>query len=380
VPSVMCKTKTCTMHKRYRRRASTTGIDIETDGSPIAPDGTRDQLTVSFGTGKITGIFVHDLVCMQKAEEQPRPPASDNPGASSGTAMLQKSMQTTSSFAHEDEGAIENEGKYTERGCLAMRFVNAVEMTDKPFENFGFDGILGLGLPALSQAPEFNLVERGAQEGAWHGDDYRLKMFGVFLAVSTAEHSEITFGGYKQEHIVAGEQISWCKAIDERRGHWELPVKSITAAGERTTFCDDGTCHAVVDTGTSLLGAPREFGRSVIKHLRHNSLSPECSGDVPTLEIELEQFTVVLGPTDIARPDFVQVSQKQEAGTEDGQTPCMPMVMFMDLPKPFSPKTLVLGEPVLQKYYTVFDALTPQIGFATARHVQPKRSAAIMKV
>jgi len=89
---------------------------------------------------------------------------------------------------------------------------------------------------------------------------------------------------------------------------------------------------------------------------------------------------VVLGPTDIARPDFVQVSQKQEAGTEDGQTPCMPMVMFMDLPKPFSPKTLVLGEPVLQKYYTVFDALTPQIGFAAARHVQPKRAAAIMSV
>jgi len=291
--------------------------------------------------------------------------------------MLQTSKKNSSSFAHE------NEGYQKEHGCLRMRFINAVLMTDDPFEKFAFDGIMGLGLPALSQEPQFNLVQRGAQEGAWFGDDYRLKMFGVFLAVSKLEHSEITFGGYKQEHVVAGEQISWCKAVNRQYGHWQIVVKSISAGGIRLPYCDDGTCRAVVDTGTSLLAVPRALGRLVGDHLRHNSSSVECSGDVPELEIELEQFTMVLSPTDIARPSYQALQEKPQKGAEEGkpeaeestQTPCVPMLMFMELPKPFSNKTLVLGEPVLQKYYTVFDALAPQIGFATARHVQPKRSA-----
>merc|ERR1719362_479717 len=172
--------------------------------------------------------------------------------------MLQASTKTNFSFAKPKEDY------QKEHGCLRMRFSTAVSMTDEPFESFKFDGIMGLGMNSLSQTPQFNLMESGAQEGAWYGDDYRLKMFGVFLAVSDREHSEITFGGYKQEHIAAGEQISWCKAYDEHLGHWQVAVKSITAGGVRLPLCDDGTCRAVVDTGTSVVGVPSNFGRLLV--------------------------------------------------------------------------------------------------------------------
>jgi len=270
----------------------------------------------------------------------------------------------------------EHEGE--EHGCMQMRFLPAIHMTDDPFESFGFDGIMGLGLKALSQAIPFNLVESGAREGAWYGDDYRLRTFGVFLAVSDIEHSEITLGGYKQEHIAAGEQISWNK-VDGHRGHWQIDVKSITAAGERLPFCEDGTCRAIVDTGTSLLGVPSDIGNDLIDILRHNSAEAGCGGNLPSLEIELESFTVVLTPSDIARPEFVADSESPEAANEgQPQSSCIPMLMFMDLPQPLSPKTLILGEPVLQKYYSVFDALVPRIGFATAHHIQPKLPASVV--
>jgi len=198
-------------------------------------------------------------------------------------------------------------------------------------------------------------------------------MFGVFFGVSDLEHSEITLGGYKQEHFVAGEQISWNKALDAEHGHWQIAVKSITAAGKRLTWCDDGTCRAVVDTGTSLLGVPTKIGRALVDRLRHNSTAAGCSGNLPVLEMELEQFTIVLGPSDISRPDFVA-----DPGHTTNST-CMPMLSFMDLPDPLRPKTFILGEPALQKYYTVFDALAPRIGFATAHHVQPKLTASELK-
>jgi cathepsin D len=271
-----------------------------------------------------------------------------------------------------------SEDKDEEHGCLNMRFITAIEMTDDPFAQFGFDGILGLGLKSLSSAPPFNLVESGAQEGTWYGDDYRLKLFGVFLAVSDLEHSELTLGGYKEEHIAAGEQISWNEAFDEGVGHWQVAVKSITAAGERLPFCEDGTCRAVVDTGTSLMGVPSSLGPELVDLLRHNSTDGGCGGNLPLLEIELETFTLVLAPSDIARPEFVaDVERPEAAGEEQSQSTCIPMLMFMDVPRPLSPKTLILGEPVLQKYYTLFDALVPRVGFATAHHIRPKLQATV---
>jgi hypothetical protein len=288
--------------------------------------------------------------------------------------MLQANMKTISSSTWSEDNGEEPSSS----GCLNMRFLPAIEMTDEPFASFGFDGILGLGLKGLSQALPFNLVEIGAQEGAWYGDDYRLKLFGVFLEVSDLEHSEITLGGYKQEHIAPGEQISWNKALDEQLGHWQIGVRSITAAGQRLSFCDDGTCRGVVDTGTSLLGVPSDFGNDLIDILRHDMPEGGCRGNLPSLEIEFENFTVVLGPSDIARPEFVAESGSPDAaGEEQPQSTCIPMLMFMDLPTPFSPKTLILGEPVLQKYYTVFDAIVPRVGFATAHHVQPKLQASV---
>jgi len=372
VPSVMCKTETCKKHRRYRRRQSTTAVDIDVDGTPVIKGNSRDQLTVSFGTGEVSGVFMHDRVCLGEVRKQPLLVASDAPGAVSGTSMLQANTKTEANSAHpsEDDGR----AKVEEPGCLNMRFITAIAMTDDPFERFNFDGIMGLGLKSLSQAPPFNLVEMGAQEGAWYGDDQRLKMFGVFLAVSDLEDSEITMGGYKKEHIASGEQIAWNKAYDEEHGHWQIKVKSIKAAGKRLPYCDDGTCRAVVDTGTSLLGVSSTLGSTLVDTLRYESAAGFCGGDLPSLEIELEHITVVLGPADIARPEFMSDA---DAANADTPHTCIPMLMFMDLPAPLSPKSLILGEPVLQKYYTVFDARVPQIGFARARHVKPKVSASI---
>jgi len=38
--------------------------------------------------------------------------------------------------------------------------------------------------------------------------------------------------------------------------------------------------------------------------------------------------------------------------------------MTMDLPAPIGPKLFILGEPILRKYYTVYDSSAPpRIGF-----------------
>jgi len=46
------------------------------------------------------------------------------------------------------------------------------------------------------------------------------------------------------------------------------------------------------------------------------------------------------------------------------------MLMAMDIPEPIGPKLFILGEPVLRKYYTVYDTAKLQVGFSKAKHMK----------
>ena len=97
----------------YNESKSETAIPIEHDGSEL-PRGSVSQHSVSitFGTGKVTGTFVKDMACLKGVEN--------------------------------------------DLGCGTVNMVVANDMSDQPFSLFQFDGILGLGLEALSLGPGFS--------------------------------------------------------------------------------------------------------------------------------------------------------------------------------------------------------------------------------
>lgn len=405
--SIMCRSATCLSHRRYRRRASLVAKDIDVDGTPVMPNQARDQITVSYGTGEITGIFVQDKVCL--GPKAPALPAQKGrvAGSAAGASLLQLDrarMQSAAELVEDDEDD-EARPKGVDHGCVDLRLVSATEMTDDPFSSFRFDGVLGLGLPSLSQTMEFNFLEASSGAHAWTSlvpDGER--MFGVFLAKSAEEDSEITFGGWKSEHMVNGSELAFCNVQDSEEGYWQLEVFGIKANGRVLDFCSEG-CRAVVDTGSSLLGVPSELGDQLVELLRHPAQQGACgSAELPRLEIDLGNFTVVLDPADYARLEFIDedgdadaapataeaapagspaailqqesgllaaTGETDAAGAEQPAEPpsCVPMVMHIDLPPPLHPRTLILGEPVLQRFYTVFDASSsPKVGFAPALH------------
>merc|ERR1719443_2667564 len=64
LPSMYCHSETCKAHSRYKRSASSTARDIDWNGTLTPPNTPRDQITVAFGTGDVTGVFVEDIVCL----------------------------------------------------------------------------------------------------------------------------------------------------------------------------------------------------------------------------------------------------------------------------------------------------------------------------
>jgi len=416
LPSTMCRSQTCLDHRRYKRKASLLAQDIDVDGTLVQAGQMRDQITVSFGTGEVTGVFVKDRVCLGKAAQQE--PSAELPAAGVGASLLQVGKLSDAQKFGVSEGALAEEGasataistadaialseaakgkmpkagpaldavraaaqvaykRQTGDGCVDLRMVATTEMSQDPFSSFEFDGVMGLGLSGLSQTSEFNFLEMAASGGAWEPMAGFERTFAVFLAISDEEQSEITFGGWQVDNLKDGENFAWNHVLDSDLGYWQLHVKSITANGVKTDFCADGRCRAVVDTGTSLLGVPSALGRELAKSLRHDATSDGlCDGAGPRLEIDLGNFTVTLDPADYARPEMAsgnttldQVSDKLL------NKACIPMLMHIDLPEPLGAKTMILGEPVLQRFYTAFDAGAKRIGFATARRAAGKRPA-----
>lgn len=352
LPSAYCNSPTCKMHRRYRRSKSSTGRDVNFDGDPVEVGQRRDAMSVSYGTGNINGVAIEDIICL---------------GSSTGQ------MNQT-----------RNEESHPAEGCINMRFLAATYLSEDPFAEFAFDGIVGLGMEGLSQNREFNFLHVIGSHLKDLGSS-NPQTFAVFLA-KQGEDSEIALGGWSSAH--AAESVSWVPVFDAEMGHWIIPMRGLRIDGKELDFCKDGTCRAAVDTGTSLLAVPSESFPTIFEGLRHTgSLAGHCMSHGPQLQIDLGHFTVVVGPREYAevvpvkkpRPKKARLTAEPRVVRTDLR--CFAALMMMDFEAPMGPKLFLLGEPVLQKYYTVFDAERQMVGIARAAHRQAlDRGALLMMV
>lgn len=340
VPSVECRSESCRQHRRYNISKSQTALAINVDGSAVPEGELCDQATIGFSTGQITGEFVRERVC---------------PG-----------------------------GKMS---CFEMSVVVAVEMSKTPFKSFLFDGIFGLAHNSLALSSEFSFLSRLALDNSSASSQ-----FGVFLAV---EHeSEIALGGYNSDRLLT--PLQWSPLAMREFGYWQVFIKEVRIAGKALEICKDGTCRGVVDTGTSHLGIPGSDFREFMDLLSIDSTShpADCrDAEGATLEFELEgDLTLNLDPGHYMRPLSLPTGMNglsERTGATPGTTPskadpapaaglerrtCLPRLMRVNMAAPLGPKLFLLGEPVLHRYYTVYDWKEKRVGFGLAASAANKKA------
>jgi len=324
LPRENCKSETCAKHRRYERQASSTALDIEHNGTPLKADAKeRDQVVVSFGTGKVTGEFVQDDVCL---------------GVSSPA-------------------------------CVNLRVVLATEMTPDPFSYFAFDGVMGLGLDSLRLHTEFSFFGEMVRQNPG-----MLPQFSVFLSRQEDGQSSITFGGLDKER--ATSDIVWAPVAMPELGYWQVQIKQVRIGDTILEDCADGDCRAVLDTGTSLLGVPRQAARGMHRLLARpapaevtNPSEIDCR-QVPghSIEFHLGDDSVMSVPVeDYSRPAPINMTTPNNGSS----LICRSLLLPIDMPAPLGPKIFILGEPVLRKYLTVYDLENKRIGFTVARQPPP---------
>mmetsp|Transcript_66822 Transcript_66822/g.159916 ORF Transcript_66822/g.159916 Transcript_66822/m.159916 type:complete len:490 (+) Transcript_66822:178-1647(+) len=405
VPSMECMSETCLIHRRYDRPKSTIAQDIDWDGTVLTANQARDQMTVSFGTGEITGQFVYDRLCLgglndeelEEDEDVDEVVADGIENASSPSAL--EALRTAGQGAT-TEGTVLLQSSFNlsavadhhigKEPCVNLRVVVATEMTQDPFSAFTFDGILGLGLESLALSPQFSFFAQLISQGV-----IDQPVFGVFLGGSMHEESEIQFGGIAEERVQS--PVHWVPVALPELGHWEVAIQRIIVGDEVLDYCEDGGCRAVVDTGTSLLATPVDFADTLYFKLAEGLKDPnvqddelDCAAAVgPLLIFELEDINITVGPGDYARQSYKSVpgegDDNKTTADVDPSTDaeeasianevdaaldqrCKPTLMPISLPAPLGPKLFIWGEPILRKYYTAYDWQQTRIGFALAKH------------
>lgn len=404
IPDSECTSSACHIHNKYVGQASTSAQDIDHDGTVVPAGAPRDQITIAFGTGEVTGQFVHDRLCIgpkshadnqvdqfveagsdKYSQRQTRTSAGNSSlaaGSTFGQVLLQKG---SSVFKGPSEEFDDEHGDQAELNCVDMRVVTAVEMSDDPFTTFTFDGVLGLGLDGLSLAPEFNVFGMLSSTVP-----LAQASFGVFLADGDEEVSELSLGGHSPE--LMWDEPTFAPVVTPDLGYWQVQINALRIGNKTVDFCDDGQCRAVVDTGTSLLAVPKEFAYELQTELDSSLMDPRadpaaapgegvnCRDAQGTpLHFDMDGFTVTLEAGDYSR-QAVQFQEDGERGpvlvpTEafrsDPSAParsCWPTIMPVDFAEPMGPKLFIWGEPVLRKYYTVYNWQDKSVGFGLAKH------------
>mmetsp|Transcript_73093 Transcript_73093/g.190737 ORF Transcript_73093/g.190737 Transcript_73093/m.190737 type:complete len:471 (-) Transcript_73093:156-1568(-) len=338
VPSSSCVSEVCLKHSRYNVSDFSSSRFVQMDGRLTPARSTPEQVMIQFGQGQVRGQMVRERVCAgRRIDSQSGEHATGSPDAAEDSA------------------------------CVAMNTVIANELSASPWAAFPFDGIVGLGLPPLSLTPEFSFF------GALHARGLlRQRRFGMYLAES-GEGSELALGGINPTRV--GGQLQWTSVVQPEQGHWQVDIVGVHIGGRTLDVCRGGGCRGVIDTGTSQLAVPSPHEKNILEMLTMPA------GDIrdcrfieshPPILIELGSFNITLQPEDYMRQLPAPAVAPPGAGggsafpAERQEKLCKPRIVGVNMPTTIGAKTFILGQPLLHRYYTVYDFEGPRVGFALA--------------
>jgi len=232
--------------------------------------------------------------------------------------------------------------------CVESGVIEATEMTEEPFNLLPYDGILGLGLTASSLDMRFNLMGNIAEAGL-----LKRNMFAVWIAAEDdGEDSEITFGRLEEARV--GSSIMWLHVSSVKTGMFQTTLTDYVIRKQKLGLCGSVGCQVAFDTGTNVIAGPSRIVTPILKQL---AINKDCSNyaDLPLLGFFFGEYELMLEPADYV---------------EKLSNTCWPKISALDLPPPTGP-IMLLGEPFLKRFYTIFDREALRIGIGVATHTTP---------
>jgi len=315
--------------------------------------------------------------------------------------------------------------------CVDMHVVLAVEMSTQPFKSFNFDGILGLSLDGLALNQKFSAVdiligERKIDRTSFgvfltegeDGEDNEIAMGGYNAkrVLEPLSWSPVVMAdmGYWLVKIVAvrinGQELDVCKdgtcrgVVDTGTSHLGVPAPYdaevadllTTPAGElKDCRLADSPAIEIEVEGYNLTmhsfnymrrlplreGVTVGSKQGVYVESKETNATLEHRSSADAVPVQ-ENNATANGSQDTSENASTNASANAtgdvtsnatangtaEEKEEEVRRYCRPRLMPVRLPEPLGPKLFILGEPVLHRYYTVFDWGQQRVGFGLANN------------
>jgi len=314
LPSENCADPVCLDRRRYSAKLSSTAVDINANGTLVDPDA---RLA---GDEKRRDAIQIGVSSMNMGD-----------GGITGELMYDRVCIST--------------GTGRAPTCSSMGIAAAKKMTEVPFAGFPHDGIIGLGLENLHINELFSFNDRFAKGSPWLPH-----RFGMFFGNQTGE---IAFGGHNDDRMTG--HPTWAPVVNTNEGYWQVALKAVRVANSTLDDCKHGHCRIIVDSCASGIGVPNKMVPAMSNMLlAAKSMDGFCTG--PDLHLDLDGGTLTLKAADYA-------------GSK-----CDPSITALDLPEQFE-GVFIIGEVLLQRYYTIFDWENTRIGFADPVRLTPEQEA-----
>ena len=196
IQSKLCSTPGCIQHRGFDHQKSKSFRKHYVRGKiPV--------FSIRYGTGKITGEFVKDVVSV------------------AGITVVDQIFGLT----------------YREEGFAFM--------------NVPFEGILGLSFPTISKTSSIPFFDNVMTHNL-----LKHNIFSMFLSEDKND-SNILFGKVDKQNMLSN--FTYVDVISKT--YWELEIKDIKIGNYTTNYCnilrqDSGKCGVAIDSGTSLYAGP----------------------------------------------------------------------------------------------------------------------------
>jgi len=216
-----------------------------------------------------------------------------------------------------------------------------------------FDGICGMGWGGISvdhvQTPLEALVATGKLDEP---------VFAFYLGTGGSA-GELVLGGVNPDHYTGDfSYVPVQETVPGRTGYWEVKLDGISINNSSVTTAT----KAIVDSGTSLLAAPKADIKAIAKLVGASTVLPippfnreykiDCDAAAPDIEITLGGNVYVL-----TKEDYIL--------KESGST-CLFAMTGLDVPAPAGP-LYILGDVFMRAHYVKFDVGQKRLGFATIK-------------
>jgi hypothetical protein len=181
-------------------------------------------------------------------------------------------------------------------------------------------------------------------------------VFGFYLSSDEKPTSVLTLGGTNKDYYVGDFTYVPTQKFLGNAGYWLIHGDDIkidgTSMGSCKGFLSGNKCQMVVDTGTSVLTGPSKKIAPIISKI--GNVTADCS-NINTLP----NITFTIAGKDFnLSPEFYVIKAPNTPG---GPDQCQLGIISMD-----QLGLWILGDPFLRAYYSVFDPVKNQVGFATA--------------